>query len=99
MEREGRLFGSMHELENDVLRYQERMSVAQLLGVMKPHLTMDFGTHKVQWVLIESHKDFQKIMGIEFSQMMFDVSFPHDCLSYCLSRLRSPSRSAHESSN
>jgi hypothetical protein len=95
MEHEGRLFGGMEELEKDVLRYQSRMSIAQSIVYMKPRMIMDFGTHKVQWVLIESHHDFQKIMGLQFSQMMFDVSFPHDCLSYCLSRLRAPSRHAN----
>jgi hypothetical protein len=92
MEHEGRLFGNMEELEKDVVRY---LDIAESFDYIKPRMTMDFGTHKVQWVLIESHHDFQKIMGLQFSQIMFDVSFPHDCLSYCLSRLRAPSRHAN----
>lgn len=91
-EHEGRFFGSFEELCADVLRYQERMSIAQAIDVMKPHMRMDFGTHKISWVHIKDHHDFQKIMGHEYSQMAFDVSFPHDCLSYCLSRLRAPTR-------
>lgn len=100
MEYEGRLFGNLVALEEDVLRYNERLDDIILLGAIRPAISregyqrMQFTDGKIAWVLIEDHKDFQKIMGMEFSQMMFDVSFPHDCLSYCLSRLRSPARGA-----
>lgn len=85
---EGRLFGSSAELQEDVLRYHDRMSIAQIVEVVKPNMTMDFGTHKVMWVLMESYKDQMKISGIQFSQIMIDASFPYDCLSYALSRVR-----------
>lgn len=93
MEYEGRMFGNLEELVNDALRYQERMCTDKILEVLKPHILMDFGTHKVKWVLITSlHDVHMKTAGMQFSQIMFDQSFPHDCLSYCLSRLRAPGR-------
>lgn len=89
MEHEGRLFGCQTQLENDVLRYNSRLDDSILLHAMKPHMRMEFyDGSKITWVLMENHHDQIKIAGIEFSQIMFDLSFPRDCLSYALSRLR-----------
>jgi hypothetical protein len=88
-EHEGRLFGCQTQLENDVLRYNSRLDYLVLLDAMQPHMRMVFEDgSKITWVLMETHKDQMKIAGLEFSQMTFDVSFPRDCLSYALSRLR-----------
>lgn len=88
-EHEGRLFGCQTQLENDVLRYSERLDVGILLKAMRPSMQMVFEDgSKITWVLMETHKDQMKIAGLEFSQIMFDLSFPRDCLSYALSRLR-----------
>lgn len=92
-EHEGRMFGSQIQLEDDFQRYASRLDLYSLLANSTPHMRMTFTDgSKITWILIKSYEDFHKLGGYEFSQMMFDLSFPHDCLSMCLSRLRSASR-------
>ena len=92
-EHEARFFGNQLMLEDDVLRYADRLDVGVLITAMKPHMRMVFKDgSKISWILIESSKDLQKIGGLEFSQVMFDLTFPPDCLSMCLSRLRGTAR-------
>ncbi len=90
MEREARLFGCIKELENDVLRYVARIGVIRATEAMKPHKVMQWDDGKVYWILIEDYQDINQIAGLEFSQVMFDLSFPHDydCVRYCMTRLR-----------
>lgn len=92
MEHEGRLFGNFVALQDDVLRYNARLDNELLRVCIKPHQRMHFEDGKIMWVLVQNIEDAYKIAGMEFSQMMFDVSFPHECLTYCLSRLRAPQR-------
>lgn len=91
MEHEGRFFGSMRELERDVIQYTKRMSVAETVLSMQ-HMRLVFDDYDVSWVLILDRQDYQKIMGIQFAKMMFDVSVDREHVAYCLSRLRTPGR-------
>lgn len=88
-EHEARMFGNMVELEADILRFSARVDIHTLLRCLKPHMQMEFDDgSRITWVLMETYKDQNKIAGLEFTQVMFDISFPHDCLSYALSRVR-----------
>jgi hypothetical protein len=88
-EHEARMFGNMLALEDDILRFTARADVNVLLKCMKPHMQMEFDDgSRITWVLMETYQDQNKIAGLQFTQVMFDISFPHDCLSYALSRVR-----------
>uniref|UniRef100_A0AAU6VYD6 Uncharacterized protein n=2 Tax=unclassified bacterial viruses TaxID=12333 RepID=A0AAU6VYD6_9VIRU len=88
-EHEARMFGNILALEDDLLRFTARADVRVLLTCMRPHMRMEFEDgSEITWILMETYHDQNKIAGLEFTQMMFDISFPHDCLSYALSRVR-----------
>lgn len=100
MEREGRFFGTMEELSNDVLRYNARLDDNILLQAVKPHMRMQFGDDRISWHLIEKYEDVWKVSGMEFSQVTLDVSLYQeatqtrflDIVHYIMSRVRSPWR-------
>lgn len=96
-EHEARMFGNRLALEEDVLRYNARLDDNILLTCMKPHMRIEFDDgSRITWVLMETYHDQIKIAGLQFTQVMFDISFPHDCLSYALSRVRGrPSTAPH----
>lgn len=73
-EREGRFFGTIEELQNDVLRYHARLDDSILLNALKPHMRMDFDDGRISWHLIEKYEDVYQIAGLEFTSVSFDLS-------------------------
>lgn len=73
-EREGRFFGTMEELQNDVLRYHARLDDSILSNALKPHMRMDFEDGRINWFLIDRYEDVWKVAGMEFTSVSFDLS-------------------------
>lgn len=73
-EREGRFFGTIEELEKDILRYHARLDDNILLSCVKPHQRMHFDDGRISWHLIEKYQDVWDVSGLEFTQVVFDLS-------------------------
>jgi hypothetical protein len=95
-EHEGRFFGSVTELQYDVLRYQANLGVQTIIAVLRPNMTMRFENgNKITWHLIEEYEHVWEVAGYEFSTISLDASLGklgHEdyakTAQYILSRLR-----------
>lgn len=88
MEHEGRFFGNMAQLNLDVKRFDSRIDISQIITSNRKSQTVTFDSGKISWILMRDYKDQMTISGMAFTQITFDLSFPVDCVSYCLSKVR-----------
>jgi hypothetical protein len=88
MEHEGRFFGAASALVDDLLRWDDRVSINLcLVGYAKP-ISHEWKNGRVTWYLVESEEDFMKFCGVQVTQATFDQSLDPKYVNYILSRVR-----------